>query len=80
MSEAYHNRINLNWEQSRYIATMIYNVNCEKKSQMLKPEQLFPLPVDYERKKKKAEPKSTPDQMKAFLNKYNSMTNKKTFK
>lgn len=80
MAEAYHNNVNLNWEQTRFIATMIHNVNCQKKSQMLKPEQLFSLPVDNMRKKKRSEPKSTPEQMKAFLNKYNSMTTKKTFK
>tara|TARA_R100000951_G_scaffold43080_1_gene36243 strand:- start:10599 stop:10886 length:288 start_codon:yes stop_codon:yes gene_type:complete len=80
MAESYHNQINLNWEQTRFLATMLHNVNCQKKSQMLKPEQLFELPVDQARKKKKAEPKSTPKEMQAFLAKYNAMTNKKTFK
>lgn len=47
---------------------------------MLKPEQLFELPVDRERKKERAKPKSTREQMEAFRDKYESMTNKKTFK
>jgi hypothetical protein len=59
---------------------MIHNVQCEKKSQMLKPEDLFKLPSDNARKKKRAEPKSTKEQMDAFMSKYQSMTNKKTLK
>jgi hypothetical protein len=52
LAENYHNNINLNWEQTRYLAAMIHNVNCQKKSQMIKPEQLFELPVDKKRKKR----------------------------
>nr|AKH47419.1 hypothetical protein [uncultured marine virus] len=59
---------------------MIYNVNCQKKSQMLKPEQLFPLPVDDLRKKKKSEPKSTRKEMDEFMQKYQSMNKKTTLK
>jgi len=59
---------------------MIHNSQCEKRSQMLKPEQLFELPVDLERKNERAKPKSTRQQMEAFRDKYESMTNKKTFK
>ena len=55
-------------------------MQCEKKSQMLKPEDLFQLPSDIVRKKKRAEPKSTKEQMDAFMKKYQSMTNKKTLK
>ena len=80
IAESYHNKINLNWEQTRYIATMIHNVNCQKKSQMLRVDQLFELPSDIARKKKRAEPKSTPKQMQDFLNKYNAMTKKTTLK
>ncbi len=47
---------------------------------MIKPEQLFKLPVDIKRKKERDKPKSTRKQMEAFKNKYESMTNKKTFK
>ena len=47
---------------------------------MLKPEQLFPLPVDGLRKKKKSEPKSTRAEMDAFMEKYKSMNKKTTLK
>jgi hypothetical protein len=79
MSESYHNKTNLNWEQTRYLAVMVYNVNCQKKSQMLKPDQLFELPSDLNRRKKRSEAKSTPEEMKSFLEKYNAMKVKKTF-
>mgnify|MGYP003641455869 CR=1 FL=1 len=79
MSESYHNKTNLNWEQTRYLAVMVYNVNCQKKSQMLKPDQLFELPSDLKYKKKRSDPKSTPNEMKTFLDRYNSMKVKKTF-
>lgn len=80
MAENYHNNINLNWEQTRYLAAMIHNVNCQKKSQMIKPEQLFELPVDKKRKKQRDKPKSTREQMEAFELKYKSMTKKTTLK
>jgi len=80
MAESYHNKVNLSWEQARYISTMIYNVNCQKKSQMLKLEQIFPLPIDKIRKQKRDNSKSTREQMQAFENKSQSMTNKKTLK
>lgn len=48
---------------------MIYNVNCGKKSQMLKPESLFPLPQD----KNTAKVKSTKEQYQEFLEKVNNI-------
>lgn len=80
LAEYYHNNVGLQWEQARYISTMIYNVNCQKKSQMLKPEQLFQLPIDKQRKKKRDQPKSTREGMDEFMKKYQSMNNKKTLK
>ncbi len=59
---------------------MIHNVQCQKRSQMLKPEQLFELPVDKKRKLNRDQPKSTREQMLAFENKVKQMTNKKTLK
>jgi hypothetical protein len=59
---------------------MIHNVNCQKKSQMIKPEQLFQLPVDKKRKLERSKPKSTREQMEAFNLKYQSMTKKMTLK
>jgi hypothetical protein len=47
---------------------------------MLKPDQLFQLPVDKARKKERAKPKSTREQMESFLEKYKAMTVKKTLK
>jgi len=47
---------------------------------MLKPEQLFELPVDKLRKKERSKPKSTREQMEAFKIKYESMKVKKTLK
>ena len=48
---------NLEWERIRYLSTMIHNVNCQKKQQMIKPEKLFPLPQDKMSKAQK--PKGT---------------------
>ncbi len=59
---------------------MIHNVQCSKKSQMIKPEQLFELPIDQKRKVERAKPKSTREQMEAFELKYKSMTKKTTLK
>ena len=48
---------------------MIYNVNCSKKSQMLKPESLFPLPQD----KRISKVKSSKEQYQKFLDKVNNI-------
>ena len=58
---------NMLWEQSRYIATMLYNVNCNKKAQMITPDKLFPLPQDVYLGRGK--PKSTKEQFLKFKNK-----------
>ena len=34
------------WEQPRYLACMVYNMNITKRSQSKKPQQLFKLPQD----------------------------------
>jgi hypothetical protein len=57
-------KCNLAWEQTRYIASMIYNVNCNKKAQMITPDKLFPLPQDVYLQRGK--PKSTKEEMIAF--------------
>lgn len=51
----------------RYLATMLFNVNCTKRSQMITPEKLFPLPQDVYLEKGK--PKSTRKDYEAFLEK-----------
>ena len=62
--------MNLLWEQTRYLSTMIYNVKCTKRTQMMKPSNLFPLPQD--KMLKRGAVKSTPEQFKAFLEKARS--------
>ena len=61
--------MNLQWEQTRFLATMIHNVNCSKKQQMIKPENLFPLPQD----KRIARVKSSKEQYQKFLDKVNNL-------
>lgn len=64
LGEAHMIKCNLAWEQTRYIASMIYNVNCNKKAQMITPDKLFPLPQDVYLQRGK--PKSTKEEMIAF--------------
>ena len=49
------------------MAAMLYNVNCDKKGQMITPDKLFPLPQDVYLGKGK--PKSTKEQFLKFKNK-----------
>ncbi len=67
MGESYLIKQNLEWERIRYLSTMVYNVNCQKRSQMLKPEKLFPLPQDALLERGK--PKSTVEQYIEFKKK-----------
>lgn len=64
LGESHTIKINLQWEQTRYLSAMIYNVNCTKKSQMIKPMSLFPLPQD--KLIKTGLPKSTRKQYDIF--------------
>ena len=57
-------KTNLQWEQTRYLAAMLYNVNCDKKGQMITPDKLFPLPQDVYLGKGK--PKSSKEQFLKF--------------
>jgi hypothetical protein len=56
---------------------MIHNVNCQKKSQMVKPEDLIRLPQDLMREIEKAKPKSSPEQLQAFLDQIEKMEGNK---
>lgn len=67
LGESYLIQQNLDWERIRYLATMIYNVNCQKRGQMIVPDKLFPLPQDVYLERGK--PKSTPEQVKEFRDK-----------
>ena len=67
--------MNVLWEQNRFLATMIHNVNCSKKSEMIQPKDLFKLPQD-DIELKKA-PKSTREEFEKFQELVNSKLNKK---
>ena len=66
--------MNADWERFRYLAAMIHNVNCTKKSQMVKPHELFELPQDNVKKKTA---KSTREEFEKFRNLVNSSLNRK---
>jgi hypothetical protein len=70
MGEAHMIKCNLQWEQTRYLASMLYNVNCNKKAQMITPDKLFPLPQDVYLERGKS--KSTKEEMQNFLKEVNS--------
>ena len=65
---------NLEWEHTRFVASMIHNVNCSKKSQMVKPENRIQLPQD---KVKKLKPKTTKEEFESYAKLVNSKLNKK---
>jgi hypothetical protein len=71
MGESYLIKQNLEWERVRYLSTMIFNVNCQKRSQMIKPEKLFSLPQDVYLEIGKA--KSTPEEYEAFKKRTNKV-------
>jgi len=74
LGEAYIINHNKEWERIRYLASMVYNVNATKKSQMISPEKLFELPQDIYAKMEKMKPKSTKDQYESFMEKVKSST------
>jgi hypothetical protein len=56
---------------------MVHNVNCTKKSQMIKPTDLIKLPQDENYNKIGSAPKSTRKQFEEFQQLANSKLNKK---
>jgi len=64
-------KTNLQWEQTRYLAAMLFNVNCNKKAQMITPDKLFPLPQNVYLGRGK--PKSTKEQFLKFKNKVDKL-------
>lgn len=76
LGESYNIKQNLEWERTRYLATMIHNVNCSKKAQMKKPEELLRLPQDV-KEKKIIEPKSTREEFEIFWSKVKKAHSKK---
>jgi hypothetical protein len=76
LGEAYMIRLNIEWEQTRYLASMLINVNVDKKSKMISPDKLFPLPQDVYLERGK--PKSTKEEYDAFLAKLEVIKASKT--
>ena len=74
VSESFFIKNNLEWEHTRFVASMIHNVNCSKKSQMVKPEDLIKLPQD---NIKKHQPKTTQEEFESYAKLVNSKLNKK---
>ena len=59
LGESWNINHNLEWERLRFLAATIYSAKAEKRSQLVKPTDLFELPQDrYLRNQK---PKSTKD-------------------
>lgn len=56
------------------MSAMIFNVNCNKRSQMIAPDKLFSLPQDVYLQRGK--PKSTADEMEAFRERVSKMKHK----
>ena len=52
MSEAYQTKENKEWERTRLLVSMIHNVNCTKRAQMIKPKDVIELPIDKIKRKK----------------------------
>jgi hypothetical protein len=71
LGESWQININLNWEQTRYLASIIYNTNVTKKRDLITPEKLFKLPQDVYNKP--SGPKSTPEQYEAFKERANKV-------
>lgn len=67
LGEAHNIKQNLEWERIRYVATMLYNVNVNKRANMITPDKLFPLPQDEYLNKDKGKPKSTREQFEKFM-------------
>ena len=56
---------NLEWERVRYLSMILFNINVDKRANMITPDKLFPLPQDVYLEKDK--PKSTKEQYDKFL-------------
>ena len=57
LGESYQIKQNLEVERTRYIAMMLFNINVDKRANMITPDKLFPLPQDVYLERGK--PKST---------------------
>jgi hypothetical protein len=75
LGESWSINVNLHWEMHRFVSTMIVNTKATKRSQMITPDKLFPLPQDAFLDKGK--PKSTTDQYQEFLQQIEKSQSKK---
>jgi hypothetical protein len=57
LGESWNINHNLEWERTRFLAATIYSAKAEKRSQLVKPTDLFKLPQD--RFLRNQKPKST---------------------
>ena len=69
---------NLEWEKIRYLSHMIYNTNVTKKSHLIEPKKLFPLPQDKMYKKEVVVP--TKQDLENFEKQINKITKKTILK
>ena len=74
LGESWSVNANLHWEMARFISTMIVNTMAKKRSQIISPDKLFPLPQDVYLNK--GVPKSTPEQLQAFLKQLENQSKK----
>lgn len=65
LGESWNINHNLEWERLRYLAATVYCASAEKKSQLVKPSDLFKLPQDQFLRNKK--PLSTRSQYEAMV-------------
>jgi hypothetical protein len=63
-ARAHRIAIEREWEQTRYLAAILINLNV-KKAHQVTPEKLVPLSFDMERKRSK---KLTDEELKAIMN------------
>jgi len=78
LGESHSIKENLAWERTRYLATLIYNSNVGKKSQQIKPHEMFYLPQDHYYFIEKAKPKTSREQYEAFKKSLEGVKWKKT--
>lgn len=67
LGESWNINHNLEWERLRFLAATIYSARAEKKSQLVKPTDLFKLPQDSFLRKQK--PKSTRSRYESMIEK-----------
>jgi hypothetical protein len=70
LGESFTIKQNLEWERLRYLATMVHNVNVNKKQHMIKPEKLIPLPQDVYYKRTKTVEVLSPEKVREIADNF----------